>query len=265
MRKPMNLRNAIAQAKIEILKHMEFGGIPENVKCFGDLHDHIDANCLIGLCEDNPRYEGLWLEDAPEGEDTGCAPLTTAGYAFINGMQEAVDVWLMERVKDFPDEPSDEYEEGSNVLDPRELVDALAYMDRMYHAPFLRLEKRLDRATNAWVRHKDKPDSAVKTRLGELVDRLQTRCDTFTEAQDRDKLADFLEDVKQHANPQNGNSIVKSDNFEDFVREDLRSLGLISEEAENVLVVDWEATAARVRYDYSEVFYGETSYLVRDE
>ena len=264
MSKPMNLRNAIAQAKIEILRRMEDGQIPENVECFGDLHDHIDANCLIGLCEDNPRYEGLWLEHTPECTDQSCAPFTPAGYAFVDNMQEAVDAWLRERTASFPADPDVLWDEGENVFDIRDLVATAKYMERMYDAPRKRMEKRLDKATAAQKRYVAKYGYYNKG-LEELQEALETDINDCTEAEAYDRLSAFLDDLLVHCNPANGGSVIKEDHFEDYIREDLRGLGVISESADDVLVIDWEATAARMRNDYSEVYYGDTAYLVRDE
>lgn len=43
---------AIKMAKDEIREHIADGGIPASVRSFSELHDHIDANLLGGLCDE---------------------------------------------------------------------------------------------------------------------------------------------------------------------------------------------------------------------
>ena len=263
MGKPMILRNAVAQAKIQILRAMEDGTVPENVTCFGDLNDYIDANCLVGLCEDERRYDNLWLEDAPEGSDDSDAPLTTEGHAFIYDLQDAINAWLNTRTEDFPQEPRS-WEEGEDVLNIDDLVTACEYLRRMYDEPRKRMAVRLDKAAAAQQRYVRK-HGYYNAELEKLQERLEANIEDVTGAQDYDKLEEFLDDIRRHRDAMDNGDVVLASYFENFVRRDMRNLGVINDKAEDLLVIDWPATAARMRSDYSEVRYGETSYLVRYE
>ena len=75
---------AIARAKAEILWMIRLGRIPAGVRSFTDLHDHIDANELGGLCEDGPMAPLVRVE-------------TDEGMAFANAVQDAVHAWLVSR------------------------------------------------------------------------------------------------------------------------------------------------------------------------
>jgi hypothetical protein len=43
----------ISRGKAEILEDIHAGIVPADIKCFGDLHDYVDANCYGGLCDDD--------------------------------------------------------------------------------------------------------------------------------------------------------------------------------------------------------------------
>lgn len=76
------LAAAIAKAKAQILEDVQAGEYavtgPNGVKCFADLHNHIDANTLGGLADDDFPLEG---EQQIE---------------FGNALQSALDRWIRE-------------------------------------------------------------------------------------------------------------------------------------------------------------------------
>ena len=76
--------------KAEIVGLVKYGTIPRDVASFGNLHDHIDANCLASMCVDEvfdelvARFGG---RDEHEGMPSGMLD-------YINQAQDAVDDWL---------------------------------------------------------------------------------------------------------------------------------------------------------------------------
>lgn len=83
----------VEQMKAEILEDMEAGLVPTNVKSFSELHDHRDANCYGGFCEDefaDALIDHFGGRDEHEGMPQGMLDL-------INACQNEIDVWLKER------------------------------------------------------------------------------------------------------------------------------------------------------------------------
>lgn len=61
---PSAIALAVADVMREIAEDIESGTIPANVSSFSELHDHVDANCYGGFCDDgtagtvhNPRSD----------------------------------------------------------------------------------------------------------------------------------------------------------------------------------------------------------------
>lgn len=83
----------VEQMKSEILEDMEAGLVPTNVKSFSELHDHRDANCYGGFCDDDfadAMIDYFGGRDEHEGMPQGMMDL-------INECQNEIDVWLKER------------------------------------------------------------------------------------------------------------------------------------------------------------------------
>lgn len=62
----------IERAKAEIIDDILNGILPVMPTSFQELHEHVDANCYGGFCEDN----------------------ATTDYEFIWEIQEELDAWL---------------------------------------------------------------------------------------------------------------------------------------------------------------------------
>ena len=60
-----------------------------------------------------------------------------------------------------------------------------------------------------------------------------------------------------------GVTLIDEDDFEDFVEEDLKEIGYMSEDFPSWIEIDWEATANNVKQDYSEVEFQAGTYLYR--
>jgi hypothetical protein len=79
------------RVKHEILCYVASGIIPPTVKSFSELHDHIDANCLGGFCED--RFADALIEHFG-GRDKSTEAMPDGMMNFMNSMQAAVDTWI---------------------------------------------------------------------------------------------------------------------------------------------------------------------------
>lgn len=93
------LDDAISRAKQEILADITCGTVPADVRTFAELHDHVDANCYAGCCEDSTTTElrglELWNSVFPRksGEDEEVLGSESTLDA-INEMQARLDEWL---------------------------------------------------------------------------------------------------------------------------------------------------------------------------
>jgi hypothetical protein len=75
-----------------VLELIADGDIPANVGSFSALHDHIDANCLGGFCDDdlNPIFEAIFPRTTADADDY-------FPYAFMEAVatvQDRVDAWI---------------------------------------------------------------------------------------------------------------------------------------------------------------------------
>ena len=76
----------------EVLEHVANGTIPATVASFSALHDHMDANCLGGFCDEDlkPVFEAIFKRN---GEDD--AEWFSNGFMQATGAtQNRVDAWL---------------------------------------------------------------------------------------------------------------------------------------------------------------------------
>ena len=60
-----------------------------------------------------------------------------------------------------------------------------------------------------------------------------------------------------------GITLIPEDDFEDFVEQDLKDCGYISDDFPSWIEIDWEATAENVKQDYSELEYEGETYFYR--
>lgn len=87
------LEELVADMKEEILTLVQEGVIPDNVSSFGDLHDHIDANCLANICDD----DGPWDEIVEYfgGRDPETEGIPDGMHNYLNSAQDLVHVWIV--------------------------------------------------------------------------------------------------------------------------------------------------------------------------
>jgi hypothetical protein len=76
----------IERMRREINEDITNGRVPATVKTFGDLDDHVDANCYGGFCEDDDEYS-LTTLTRYLGKD--------AAFNLTNECQDAVHKWLV--------------------------------------------------------------------------------------------------------------------------------------------------------------------------
>lgn len=74
----------IERMKSEILTDIQSGQIPGDVASFSALHDHVDANEYVGLCEE--KGAGGFGADKSLGQEKAIA--------YVNAAQTAVHEWL---------------------------------------------------------------------------------------------------------------------------------------------------------------------------
>lgn len=79
------LAEIVALAKEEILADIAEGIVPDTVGTFGELHDHVDANCYGGLCDEGATTDFVDFV----GEPTPADPHARANY-----IQDLLDSWL---------------------------------------------------------------------------------------------------------------------------------------------------------------------------
>ncbi|MEI6619120.1 MAG: hypothetical protein WCO17_08350 [Betaproteobacteria bacterium] len=80
----------VAQMKLEILDDVRNGYVPISITHFGALHDHRDANCYGGFCDDD--YADLLIAHFGGRDEQESMPQTMLD--FINACQEEVNDWL---------------------------------------------------------------------------------------------------------------------------------------------------------------------------
>ena len=94
------LPQAIELMKREILEDVATGRVKLPITCYGDLHDHVDANCYGGFCDDStPQLDyvfGTWDESINyEGSQ--------ARMQFFNDCQDACNQWIINAPELFTD------------------------------------------------------------------------------------------------------------------------------------------------------------------
>jgi len=85
------LRTA-ARMKAEILQDIADGVVPADVGSFSELHDHVDANCYGGLCDDDCPPELIpWHYNGDESDE---AREANPAIDRVNVIFDIVDGWL---------------------------------------------------------------------------------------------------------------------------------------------------------------------------
>jgi hypothetical protein len=77
------LAAVVEQAKDEIVEDVRAGRVPVDVETFADLHDHVDANCYGGLCDEGDTTGRFgWNDDGTPNCDEA------------NALDNALDEWI---------------------------------------------------------------------------------------------------------------------------------------------------------------------------
>lgn len=88
-----SLEETIALMRSEILNLVRDGRVPADVASFGDLHDHIDANCLGRICDDDGPWDALVEHFG--GRDAHTEGLPDGMVDYLNASQDAVHDWIV--------------------------------------------------------------------------------------------------------------------------------------------------------------------------
>lgn len=84
------LDESIERMKSEILEDIKAGQVPADCPSFSALHDHVDANCYGGFCEDEflqALIDHFGGRDANEG-------MPDALVSYLNDAQNSIDRWI---------------------------------------------------------------------------------------------------------------------------------------------------------------------------
>jgi len=62
-----------------------------------------------------------------------------------------------------------------------------------------------------------------------------------------------------------GSTLIRYSYFQDYVQEMLEDCGDIPKALPHYIVIDWEATARNISYDYTSVDFGDITYYLRNQ
>lgn len=145
---------------------------------------------------------------------------------------------------------------NDNVINGRDLVELVEKAKKAeYHRVYSELQDLKDKANYAMQFAKRRGKDAAYDCL--LALRNQAR-DIMDDLDDDFEGIDAFEELLEGASnatgghPENA-TIIAASYWEDYVKELVRDLGYINADADNVLVIDWEATANGIANDYTFV------------
>lgn len=84
------LETTVLRMKAEIQADQAAGIVPQQVKCFSELHDYVDANCYGGFCDD-ALADALIAHFGGRDEHEGM-PQEMLDY--MNAAQDQINEWL---------------------------------------------------------------------------------------------------------------------------------------------------------------------------
>lgn len=103
----------------------------------------------------------------------------------------------------------------------------------------------------------------------DIIARIEELTDTDTildedEQEELDALQAFADEAEGYAPDwEYGATLIHADHFTDYCKELLADIGDIPSELPDYIVIDWDATAERLKVDYTEVDFAGEAYLVR--
>lgn len=86
------ISESIERMKREIFEDIKTGLVPADCPSFSSLHDHVDANCYGGFCNDD-LMQALINHFGGINEDIGM-PVALTDY--LNDAQNSIDRWIKE-------------------------------------------------------------------------------------------------------------------------------------------------------------------------
>ncbi len=84
------LSETIERMKQEILEDSKAGRVPADCSSFASLHDHVDANCYGGFCDDD-EMQTLINHFGGIDEEQG---MPDALIDYLNDAQNSIDSWI---------------------------------------------------------------------------------------------------------------------------------------------------------------------------
>ena len=79
------------------------------------------------------------------------------------------------------------------------------------------------------------------------------------------ELKDLNEEGENYSSEwSDGATLINKDYFEEYCEDLVKDIGDLPKDIPHYIVIDWEATADNIRNDYSEISFGNETYLVRD-
>jgi len=77
-------------------------------------------------------------------------------------------------------------------------------------------------------------------------------------------LEALAEECEGYSDWEHGETLIRESYWEDYVQELLEDIGDIPRNIPGYLVIDWEATARNIAYDYTIVNFGGVDYYIRN-
>ena len=84
------IEEAVARMKREIILDVTAGKVAPDCRSFAELHNHVDANCYGGFCDDKTASELIAHFGGRNAEDE----MPEAFVNFTNAAQNAIDTWI---------------------------------------------------------------------------------------------------------------------------------------------------------------------------
>ena len=136
-----------------------------------------------------------------------------------------------------------------NILDSRDLITKRDELKEAIYESFIEEFPHYEDMTESY--------EDIRFEEEELVSWLEYWQQDKEHIEEIDELETDIEDFGS------GVTMIDEDDFEDFIQEDLESIGIMSKNLPSFIVIDWDATADNLKDGYQEVYYQGNTYLVR--
>ena len=147
----------------------------------------------------------------------------------------------------------------SNILDTRDLQDRLEELQGLKEA----VEDARSTVEELLAVDASEKTETWEADLDDARDSLENAESAFT-SDEQDELAELETLADEVSEWTSGNQLIPEDDFEDYCQELCEDIGDIPHNLPPYIVIDWEATAANLKMDYSECEYQGITYLYRN-